>query len=324
MGVGAPSRCKLSFNGARCCRLSSSLQLNFTAMGRPTVLLVDDNRDLVRFLERLMADAGWDLQAAESATEARRLVAEKKPDAALLDYMLPDASGAELGVELLQSVPQMVVIVMTGSVLDPEEEALCEEHDFPVLRKPFLGSDLVNLIRGRLEGRQEAGGAASRSAGDIEAAQGKALTVFISYSHRDEVWRRRLDQHLSTLKHMGIIHSWHDREIVAGDDFGAVDRYLNLADLILLLISPDFLGSDYCYHKEMTRALERHQRQEAHVIPVIVRPCDWEKAPFSHLQAVPKDGKAITLWANKDQALMDAAKSIRRAAEELSASVRRR
>jgi len=217
------------------------------------------------------------------------------------------------------------VIVMTGSVLDPEEEALCEEHDFPVLRKPFLGSDLVNLIRGRLEGRQEAGGAASRSAGDIEAAQGKALTVFISYSHRDEVWRRRLDQHLSTLKHMGIIHSWHDREIVAGDDFGgAVDRYLNLADLILLLISPDFLGSDYCYHKEMTRALERHQRQEAHVIPVIVRPCDWEKAPFSHLQAVPKDGKAITLWANKDQALMDAAKSIRRAAEELSASVRRR
>jgi hypothetical protein len=96
-----------------------------------------------------------------------------------------------------------------------------------------------------------------------------------------------------------------------------------MADLILLLISPDFLASDYCYGKEMDRALERHQRHEAHVIPVIVRPVDWEKAPFSYLQAVPKDGKAITLWANKDQALMDAAKSIRKAAEELSGTIRR-
>src|ERR1035441_10851584 len=87
---------------------------------------------------------------------------------------------------------------------------------------------------------------------------------------------------------------------------------------------PDFLGSDYCYNKELARALERHRRQEAHVIPVIVRPVDWEKAPFSHLQAVPKDGKAVTMWANKDQALMDAAKSIRKAAEELSASIHRR
>jgi ATP-dependent Clp protease ATP-binding subunit ClpA len=116
----------------------------------PTVLLVDDNRDLLHFLERLMADAGWTLLTAESATEAKRLVQENKPNAALLDYMLPDGNGVELGVEFLQTVPQMLVIVMTGTILPPEEEALCEEHGFPVLRKPFLASDVMNQIRSRL------------------------------------------------------------------------------------------------------------------------------------------------------------------------------
>jgi len=116
----------------------------------PTVLLVDDNRDLLHFLERLMADAGWTLLTAESATEARRLALEHKPNASLLDYMLPDGNGVELGVEILQAAPQSLVIVMTGTILPPEEEALCEEHNFPVLRKPFLASDVMNQIRSRL------------------------------------------------------------------------------------------------------------------------------------------------------------------------------
>jgi CheY-like chemotaxis protein len=120
------------------------------APANPTVLLVDDNRDLLHFLERLMADAGWTLLTAESATEAKRLMLEHKPNAALLDYMLPDGNGVELGVEFLQTVPQMLVIVMTGTILPPEEEALCEEHNFPVLRKPFLASDVMNQIRSRL------------------------------------------------------------------------------------------------------------------------------------------------------------------------------
>jgi len=116
----------------------------------PTVLLVDDNRDLLHFLERLMADAGWKLLTAESAAEAKKLMASEKPNAALLDYMLPDGNGVELGVEFLQAQPRMLVIMMTGTILPPEEEALCEEHNFPVLRKPFLASDVMNQIRSRL------------------------------------------------------------------------------------------------------------------------------------------------------------------------------
>src|SRR5579871_3093535 len=121
-----------------------------SAPAHPTVLLVDDNRDLLHFLERLMADAGWRLLTAESATEAKRLVAEHKPNAALLDYMLPDGNGVQLGVEFVRDVPEMLVIVMTGTILPPEEESDCEEHNFPVLRKPFLASDVMNQIRSRL------------------------------------------------------------------------------------------------------------------------------------------------------------------------------
>ena len=120
------------------------------APANPVVLLVDDNRDLLHFLERLMADAGWTLLTAESATDAKRLLKENRPNAALLDYMLPDGNGVELGVEFLQAVPDALVIIMTGTILPPEEEALCEEHNFPVLRKPFLASDVMTQIRSRL------------------------------------------------------------------------------------------------------------------------------------------------------------------------------
>ncbi len=120
------------------------------APAHPTVLLVDDNRDLLHFLERLMAEAGWRLLTAESAGEAKRLVMEHPPNAGLLDYMLPDGSGVELGVQLRQQAPKMQIIMMTGSVLPPEDEAVCEEHDFPVLRKPFLATEVMNQIRSRL------------------------------------------------------------------------------------------------------------------------------------------------------------------------------
>src|ERR1700689_4585161 len=127
------------------------------APSHPTVLLVDDNRDLLQFLERLMAESGWELMAAESAGEARKMVTKRKPNAALLDYMLPDGNGVELAQQLKQMVPNLQIIMMTGSMLAPEEEAICEEHEFPVLRKPFLAADVMNQIRGRLAARATSG-----------------------------------------------------------------------------------------------------------------------------------------------------------------------
>ena len=144
-----------------------------------------------------------------------------------------------------------------------------------------------------------------------------AIAVFFSYSHKDEALRDKLATHLKLLERQGVIQQWHDRQIVAGTEWkGEIDGNLEAAQIILLLISADFLASDYCYDLEMGRALERHNAGEARVIPIILRPLDnlW-KAPFGKLQALPTDGKAVTLWDNQDAAFADVAKGIRLTAE---------
>jgi CheY-like chemotaxis protein len=116
----------------------------------PTVLIVDDNRDLLRFLERLMGQSGWNMLTSESAKVAREAIGTRLPNAALLDYMLQDGNGVELGVEIRRKSAQTQIIIMTGAQLPPEEEAICQEYDFPVLQKPFLATEVMNLIRARL------------------------------------------------------------------------------------------------------------------------------------------------------------------------------
>ncbi len=145
------------------------------------------------------------------------------------------------------------------------------------------------------------------------------IEVFYSYSHKDEELRERLETHLKLLKRLGVIQDWHDRRISAGTEWaGQIDHYLESSQIILLLISADFLASDYCYDKEMKRALERHEAREARVIPIILRPVDLKGAPFSHLQALPKDAKPVTSWSNQDAAFTNIAQGIRKVAEELA------
>lgn len=148
----------------------------------------------------------------------------------------------------------------------------------------------------------------------------QAIEVFFSYAHEDEKLRDELEKHLKFLQRQGVIKAWHDREISAGTEWaGEIDVHMNTANIILLLISADFLASDYCYDIELTRAMERHTAGEARVIPVILRPVDWNSAPFSKLQALPKNAKPVTEWENRDQAFADIAKGIRKAVEEITA-----
>jgi TIR domain len=141
--------------------------------------------------------------------------------------------------------------------------------------------------------------------------------VFFSYSHDDEQYRDQLEKHLAALKHQGLIDSWHDRRILAGSSFDKeIDEQLERADVILLLVSASFIDSRYCYGIEMRRALERHTQGLAQVIPVIVRPCDWQSTPLQGLLAVPRDGKAITTWANFDEAYADVARQVRAVVEK--------
>src|SRR5215468_1488738 len=138
-----------------------------------------------------------------------------------------------------------------------------------------------------------------------------SVELFYSYAHEDESFREEIEKHLSILKRNGLIVAWHDRRIGAGDEWrDQIDAHARSAGIILLLISPDFLASDYCYNIEMKLALERHTTGAAVVVPIILRPVDWSGAPFAELQALPRDGKALTTWTNRDEAFASVAMGI--------------
>jgi TIR domain/NB-ARC domain len=145
------------------------------------------------------------------------------------------------------------------------------------------------------------------------------ITIFYSYAHEDELLRNELSKHLSALKRQGIISEWYDRQIVAGTNWTlTIDEHINTASVILLLISPDFLASDYCYGVEMQRALERQEQGDARVIPVLLRPVDWQGMPFADLQCLPRNSKPVTTWRNRDEAFSSIARGIRTAIEDLN------
>jgi hypothetical protein len=149
------------------------------------------------------------------------------------------------------------------------------------------------------------------------------INIFFSYSHKDESLRDELAAHLATLRREGVITEWHDRCVGAGEDWKhAIDVHLDTAHIVLLLVSAYFIASDSCYEVDATRALERHARKEALVIPIVLRPTDWTTTPLASLKALPTDGKAVTLWANQDEAWLSVVHGLREAVAKVAATKR--
>ncbi len=122
---------------------------------------------------------------------------------------------------------------------------------------------------------------------------------------------RKIEKHLEPLRRAELIVSWHDRQIQPGMEWEQeIQTNLDSSDIVLLLVSPAFMSSDYCYSVEMSRALQRHESRVARVIPVILRPVEWKTTIIGQLQALPSDGKPITLWRNRDEAYQDVARGI--------------
>ena len=148
--------------------------------------------------------------------------------------------------------------------------------------------------------------------------EGKTICLYCSYAPADETLQAQLANHLTLLKRQGIITSWSSHQILPGDDrTQTIHQQLNTADIILLLISAYSLADDTCYHLEIQRAMERHQSGEARVIPILLRPVDWQGAPFSQLDMLPKNHQPVTTWPNQDQAFQEIATGIRETALEL-------
>jgi hypothetical protein len=156
----------------------------------------------------------------------------------------------------------------------------------------------------------------------LAAGQGQqALSIFVSYSHADEKYKDALLKHLRPLERMNLVTQWHDRKLLAGDAWGdEISKHLEQADIVLLLVSVEFINSKYCYDVELERALERHSRGECRVVPVIIRGCLWQHTPFARLQALPRDGKPVSSWPDLDDVLASIAEAIRSVAEDVIAS----
>jgi hypothetical protein len=174
------------------------------------------------------------------------------------------------------------------------------------IKSQLLAENRVILGRGK-------GG----SVGLAEAPLSKALSMFIAYSHVDEELKNELLKHLEPLKRLGLINAWHDQRIKAGDEWDkSISKNLESANIVLLLVSIDFINSKYCSDVELVQALALHEAGQAVVVPVILRACLWQHSEFAKLQAVPKNAKPVCSWPNRDEALMNVADEIKKVADE--------
>ncbi len=145
--------------------------------------------------------------------------------------------------------------------------------------------------------------------------------LFCSYSHVDERFRSELEKHLALLSHQDAIHVWHDRRIEPGANWQKeIDDNLEKTDIVLLLVSADFMASQYCFGIEMKRALDRQGIGSARVIPILIRKCDLQGAPFAGLQWLPTGSKPVKNWSDRDAAWTDVAMGIRRVVASLDSA----
>ncbi|MBT9310637.1 TIR domain-containing protein [Leptothoe kymatousa] len=182
------------------------------------------------------------------------------------------------------------------------------DEDLPVLLQSETGS---------ASGGSPAAPAPSTPSKPVDPNQ--PLNVFISYSHRDEDLKEELEVHLSTLKRQKKIKPWQDRSIEAGTEWDdEIKTALENAQIILMLVTPRFMASDYINDIELAHAMKRHNAGTARVIPIILKPSDVKDTPLSNLQALPKDAKPVTRWDDQDEAFLDVVKGIRRVVDSLT------
>lgn len=138
------------------------------------------------------------------------------------------------------------------------------------------------------------------------------VAAFISYAHADDRLFQRLLQHLSVLVQQGVLAAWHDRRIEPGVEWDtAISTELQRAQLILLLVSPSFMASEYVQGREVKQALDMHDREAARVVPIVLRHVAFERTPIGRLQALPTNAKPVIAWRHPDEAFRDVTRAIR-------------
>ena len=138
------------------------------------------------------------------------------------------------------------------------------------------------------------------------------MKAFISYSHKDQLLCDKLHAHLAVMKSQGHLDVWVDQKILPGGEIDSeISEHLESCELFLPLVSSDFLDSGYCQDVEMTRAIELHHANQLRIVPIIIRPCDWQETMLGKLKCLPWDGNAVSIWGNEDAAFLDIVQGLR-------------
>ncbi len=149
------------------------------------------------------------------------------------------------------------------------------------------------------------------------------VSIFVSYAHEDEDLKKELDKYLKVLKRSAKVRIWNDRQLIAGQEWDdAIMSELEKADIILLLISVDFNASDFIWDKELAAAMRRHEAGTARVVPIILRKCEWSRLPYAKLQALPRDGRPVLDYPNRDDAFTEIAEGIERLVNSINDQIR--
>jgi hypothetical protein len=206
--------------------------------------------------------------------------------------------------------------VVEKGTRDPEDLGYAYDNVAGLIANGLSGTEV--LVENRDAFLTSARSAPAKLDSFVSAKPGESdgLNLFISYSHQDENYLRQLETHLAPLRRSGLVRAWYDHRISPGAEWSReIDLQLERAQIILIMLSPDYLASDYSFDVEVKRALERHDLGVARVIPVVLRPCDWATAPFAKLQALPDGGSPVSLWSNRDAAFVNIVQGLRTAIE---------
>ena len=275
----------------------------------------------VQVVPVVLRDCEWE------ATRLAQFAALPTDGRALANWENPDEAWNNVATALTQSLAERVrktVSMALGQAPYRSGTQLVTAADHPNVAPGALPKDKATGSKHKKArtkadaAAQYAGAKASHNLGRPWVVRTGSIRVALSYSHKDERLRGELASQLAPLQRLGLFRTWHDRKISAGTDWKLeIDDSFKQADLILLLVSSDFIASDYCYDVEMEIALKRHAKDEARVVPIILRACLWERTPLGTLQALPRSGKPVTSWANRDLAWTDVVKGLEALVGEL-------
>ena len=155
------------------------------------------------------------------------------------------------------------------------------------------------------------------------ADESGGASIFVSYAHEDEELKKELDKYLKVLKRSSKVRVWNDRQLIAGQEWDeAIMSELAKADIILLLISVDFNASDFIWDKELDAAMKRHEAGTAHVVPIILRKCEWSHLPYAKLQALPRNGRPVLDYPSQDDAFTEIAEGIEKLVDYINEQIK--